>query len=188
MAKITRYNGNFQAFASQASTQEKTVFGHTEETDSSDITANITAAFLRGWGDTPFNGVPTMQDFNAAMFTATQVLAYLHQMGVPEWNASQQYQIDSLATYNGKVYVCITANHTSATNPEADGTNWKNASGGATGKGSDQVFYENDTEVTENYTIGETSSKTQNAMTAGPVTVNAGVTVTVPAGSTWSIV
>lgn len=58
------------------------------------------------------------------------------------------------------------------------------AGGGATGGGTDKVFYENDTTVTTDYTI--TTNK--NAVTAGPVTVNAGVTVTVPSGSAWVIV
>jgi hypothetical protein len=46
------------------------------------------------------------------------------------------------------------------------------------------VFYENDTNVTANYTI--TTGK--NAMTAGPITIDNGVTVTVPNGSTWTVV
>ena len=57
-------------------------------------------------------------------------------------------------------------------------------SGSARGGSTDQVFYENDKTVTANYTI--TSGK--NAMTAGPVTINTGVTVTVPTGSRWVIV
>jgi hypothetical protein len=55
---------------------------------------------------------------------------------------------------------------------------------GATGGGTDRVFYENDTVVTTAYTI--TSGK--NAMTAGPVTINDGIAVTVPDGSTWTVV
>lgn len=55
---------------------------------------------------------------------------------------------------------------------------------GATGGGTDRVFYENDTVVTTAYTI--TSGK--NAMTAGPITINNGITVTVPNGSTWTVV
>ena len=55
---------------------------------------------------------------------------------------------------------------------------------GATGGGTDAVFYENDVTVTTSYTI--TSNK--NAMTAGPVTINSGVTVTVPSGSVWTVV
>ena len=56
--------------------------------------------------------------------------------------------------------------------------------GGALGSGANQIFYENDQTVTGNYSI--TAGK--NAMTAGPVTVNSGVTVTVPSGSSWSII
>ena len=67
------------------------------------------------------------------------------------------------------------------------GVYWSPASstgGGATGGGSDKVFYENDITITTNYTI--TTNK--NAMSAGPVTINSGVTVTVPSGSVWSII
>lgn len=56
--------------------------------------------------------------------------------------------------------------------------------GGATGGGSDRVFYENDQIVTTSYTL--TTNK--NAVSAGPITVNGGVTVTVPAGARWSVV
>ncbi len=56
--------------------------------------------------------------------------------------------------------------------------------GGALGGGNDRVFFENDKVVTADYAI--TTNK--NAMTAGPITVNNGITVTVPAGSAWTIV
>ena len=49
---------------------------------------------------------------------------------------------------------------------------------GATGGGSDEVFFESDTNVTTNYTI--TSGK--NAHTVSPI-INSGVTVTVPSGA-----
>ena len=67
----------------------------------------------------------------------------------------------------------------------SNGTNvYLTGGGGATGGGSDQVFFENSQVVTTNYTI--TAGK--NAMTAGPITINGGVVVTVPSGSVWSIV
>ena len=56
--------------------------------------------------------------------------------------------------------------------------------GGATGGGSDDVFYENGQTITTSYTL--TTNK--NAVTAGPVTVNSGVTVTIPSGSSWVVV
>lgn len=55
--------------------------------------------------------------------------------------------------------------------------------GGATGGGSNAVFYENDQTITTNYTI--TSGK--NAMSTGTITINSGVTVTIPSGSRWVI-
>ena len=58
------------------------------------------------------------------------------------------------------------------------------AGGGATGGGSDEVFYENDQAVTTNYTI----TASHNAMSAGPITVNNGVTVTVSSGVRWVVV
>lgn len=45
-------------------------------------------------------------------------------------------------------------------------------------------FYENDINVASNVTI----TTGRNAMSAGPVTINSGITVTVPSGSTWTIV
>lgn len=68
-----------------------------------------------------------------------------------------------------------------------DGANWRTvglSGGGASGGGANQVFYENDQNVTTDYTI----SSGKNAMSAGPITINVGVTVTVPVGSTWVIV
>jgi hypothetical protein len=71
-----------------------------------------------------------------------------------------------------------------ATTYHGDGSNLTGISAGATGGSTDQVFYENDQTITTNYTI--TTNK--NAMTAGPITINTGVTVTIPTGSEWSIV
>ena len=78
-----------------------------------------------------------------------------------------------------------------ATGPSGGATGSTGATGlqGATGAmpmggGTDKLFYENDIVMTTNYTI--TSGK--NAMSAGPITVNPGVTLTVPSGSTYTIV
>ena len=46
------------------------------------------------------------------------------------------------------------------------------------------LFFENGTTVTQSYTI----TAGRNAMSAGPITVNSGVTVTVGSGSTWTVV
>ena len=61
-------------------------------------------------------------------------------------------------------------------------------SGGATGGGSDKVFFENAQTVTTNYTIGDTFGAACNAMAAGPITINSGVTVTINSGEVLTIV
>ena len=55
---------------------------------------------------------------------------------------------------------------------------------GATGAGGDQIFVENGQTVTTSYTIPTNF----NAMSTGPISINAGVTVTVPANSVWAII
>lgn len=66
-----------------------------------------------------------------------------------------------------------------------DGTSYVPAGGlGATGGGADKAFYENDITITTDYTI----TAGRNAMSTGPITVNNGVTVTVPSGSTWTVI
>lgn len=55
--------------------------------------------------------------------------------------------------------------------------------GGATGGGGDQVFVQNQQIVTTNYTL----STGYNAESVGPISINSGVTITVPSGSRWVI-
>ena len=61
---------------------------------------------------------------------------------------------------------------------------WGAIGGGATGGSSDDIFYENGQTVTANYTL--TTNK--NAMSAGPITINSGVSVVIPSGASWIIV
>lgn len=82
------------------------------------------------------------------------------------------------------VYGSQRANSTTGAMEWWNGSNWVPMGGGATGGGINAVFYENEQTVTTNYTI----TSNHNAMSAGPITINNGVTVTVPAGSVWSIV
>jgi len=61
---------------------------------------------------------------------------------------------------------------------------WGSIGGGATGGGSDAVFIENGQNVTTDYSIPANT----NAGSFGPITIDSGVTVTVPASSNWTIV
>mgnify|MGYP005619261213 CR=1 FL=1 len=73
-----------------------------------------------------------------------------------------------------------------ATSFSGDGSSLSNLPAGAPvgGASTNTVFFENDTAVAVNYQI--TSGK--NAMSAGPIAINAGIAVTVPSGSSWTIV
>lgn len=62
-------------------------------------------------------------------------------------------------------------------------TAWSSVGGGATGGGSDTVFYENTKVVTTNYSI----TASNNAMSTGPITINSGVVVTIPTGARWVV-
>ncbi len=100
------------------------------------------------------------------------------------------------AAYNGTFSITVTGDttftYTMLTDPAASASVvgsylvgvWGQIGAGATGNGGNQVFFENDQTVTSSYTI----PSTRNAMTAGPVTIDTGVTVTVSTGSTWTVV
>lgn len=123
MAKITRYDGNFKAFGSDATGTERTVFGSTAQTD--DLTTNLGAEYQRGWGVLPSGQKPPKQYFNGALFGTSQAVAYLHQAGVAEWNGEQEYHAGSITNRNGQIFVCLKNDHVSASAPETDSTNWR---------------------------------------------------------------
>ena len=56
-------------------------------------------------------------------------------------------------------------------------------SGIVQGGGTDQVVHENSSTVTTNYTL----TTGRNAMSVGPMTINSGVTITVPSTQRWVV-
>jgi hypothetical protein len=60
---------------------------------------------------------------------------------------------------------------------------WTQVGGGATGGGGDTVFVENSRVVTTNYAIPVGKS----AESVGPITINSGITVTIPSDERWVI-
>ena len=99
------------------------------------------------------------------------------------------------AAYSGTFVITVTGTttftYTMLSTPSGNATvmgsyvygNWAQIGGGATGAGGDQIFVENGVTVTANYTL----STNKNAMSVGPITINSGVTVTVPSGQRWII-
>jgi hypothetical protein len=60
---------------------------------------------------------------------------------------------------------------------------WAQIGGGATGAGNDQIFVQNGQTVTATYAI----PVGKNASSVGPITINSGVSVTIPSASRWVI-
>jgi hypothetical protein len=54
----------------------------------------------------------------------------------------------------------------------------------AVGGGSDKILILNDQVITTNYTI----PTGKNAGTFGPISINNGISITIPTGTTWSVV
>ena len=103
MAKILRYTGDLKAFGSTATGTERTVFGDTTQSDI--LNDNLNTNYFRGWGINGVNDSPKKQDFNAFAFTASQIISYMHQMGVPEWDSLQEYPtVGASCTYEGTTW------------------------------------------------------------------------------------
>lgn len=52
------------------------------------------------------------------------------------------------------------------------------------GPAGNRIFFQNEKTLTANYTVPENT----NAGSFGPITLGSGVTVTIPASSTWTVV
>jgi hypothetical protein len=63
------------------------------------------------------------------------------------------------------------------------GSTWTPVGAGATGGGTDHVFYQNGQTITTSYTITAGTS----ASSTGPITINTGAVITIPTGSKWVI-
>jgi len=104
-----------------------------------------------------------------------------------------QWVVKNLTTGGYSVIIASAGGGSSATvanntvvTAVSDGTNIYLPSNATvpTGGGANQAFYLNDITITTNYTI----PTGKNAGTFGPVTIDAGIVVTVSSGSYWSVV
>ena len=137
-----------------------------------------TTGYLRITGTSGQVYIQSNDDVNITGHTADENMAIFHKNGAVELyfdNAKKAETVTGGFTVTG---TCT------ATAFAGDGSSLTGISAGATGGGSDEIFYENGQNVTTDYTI--TNGK--NAMSAGPITIDSGVTVTVGAGETLTIV
>ena len=73
-----------------------------------------------------------------------------------------------------------------------DGTGsagWASVAGGGPSLGTDSIIRTNPTTISENITVGPSAgNEFANGMSAGPITIGNGYTVTVESGGSWSVV
>ena len=124
-------------------------------------------------GNATFSGIITALQFKGDGSQLSGIDASALKFG-----ASTKVQ----ATNTGAVVTGILT----ATSFSGDGSSLSNLPAGAPvgGASTNTVFFENAKEVAVNYQI----TSTKNAMSAGPISINAGIAVTVPSGCAWTIV
>jgi hypothetical protein len=109
--------------------------------------------------------------------------AYITVSGATPTNYNGNYNIVVTGAYS---FTYVMASNPAA-NASAVGTysvhQWTQIGGGATGGNADTVFQVNSQTVTSTYSIPSGSS----ASSAGPITVNSGVIITIPSGSRWVV-
>jgi hypothetical protein len=157
----------------------------------------VTGMFRFNSSTTAFEGFATsagatISSITRVTTTATLTTATAHGL------VNGSYVIVSGATpaaYNGTFVITVVDStsftYTMASNPGASASpvgsyisgTWGSIGGAATGGGTDQIFVLNDQTVTSSYTI----PTGKNASSAGPITIDTGVTVTIPTGSSWIV-
>ena len=148
---------------------------------------NIGGVSFDGTGNINLPGVNTSgnQDTSGTAAIATTVTVADESSDTTCFPLFATAATGNLAPKSGSNLAFNSSNGTlTATAFAGDGSSLTGISAGATGGGSDEIFYENGQTITTNYTI--TNGK--NAMSAGPITIDSGVTVTVGSGETLTIV
>jgi hypothetical protein len=144
--------------------------GQTPATGNLDLNSNKVVLLANGTVSTDAINLGQLTTaFNNPVFTGTEYML------IPKGTTAQRpaVPVDGEIRYN-------------TTNNQYEGYQggaWGQLGGGATGGGSDEVFVENGVTVTTNYTL----STGKNAESVGPITVNSGVTVTIPSTQRWVI-
>mgnify|MGYP003675742267 CR=1 FL=1 len=100
-------------------------------------------------------------------------------------NTTTALKHDSSASlWNFQANDVTTTGTVTATDFAGDGSALTGIAASAGGGGNDEIFWENGQNVTTNYTV----TNNKNAMSAGPITIDNGVTVTVGDGETWTVI
>ena len=128
MTKYNRPNGKlFGSSANNIGVFGSGQAGETYTTTTDPNTANsLGTHWEEGWdgavvSQAPYTA-PFIEDMNAVNYVNSYNSAYLLQRGIPEYDANEEYQADSVCTYNGEIWICLQDATTGITPTE--GANW----------------------------------------------------------------
>ena len=128
MAKYNRPNGKL--FGSSATNIGVFGSGQQNETPATSTDPNtingLGTHWEQGWdgavvSQAPYTA-PYVEDMNAVNYVNSYNSAYLLQRGIPEYSATEEYQEDSVCTYNGEIWICLQDNTVGQT--PSEGTYW----------------------------------------------------------------
>lgn len=146
-------------------------------------TYTMTTPVITGGSITGITDLP-VADGGTGASTAANARTNLSALGFTTTTGSAIIPAGTTAQRDGSPSTGFFRFNTTAAQAEIyTGTAWGSVGGGATGAGGDQVFQENAMVVTTSYSL--TSGKS--ASSVGEITINSGVTVTVPSGSRWVV-
>ena len=128
MAKYNRPNGKL--FGSSATNIGVFGSGQQNETPATSTDPNtvngLGTHWEEGWdgavvSQAPYTA-PYIEDMNAVNYVNSYNSAYLLQRGIPEYSATEEYQEDSVCTYNGEIWICLQDNTVGQT--PSEGAYW----------------------------------------------------------------
>lgn len=171
MARLTRFTQKL--FGSGASTNQMAEFGSLaagtpQLYSGTTITPEIIQAltqYTNGW----FSAViaqnsPAIEDMNALHYLYAYQIAYMLQLGIPEWDSGTTYYTGSFATDGaGNLYYSLT--NSNLNNALTNNTFWKTFSGGSSGSSSSGIEAAEQKAENEHYSI--ITDPLDNSITSG---------------------
>ena len=131
MAKITRKTAII--FASGSANTDMEQFGSKVQTGTPNYTNDPAviqelSAWTTGWSAAlvASNSSEYKQDRNAVDYVMSYQVAYILEMGIPEWDSGTTYYTNSIVQYGGIFYISLVDANLGNTPPAASNTYWRN--------------------------------------------------------------
>jgi len=126
MAKLQRKDVKIFASNPNSATQVSTFLTAKNPTPdySSDPNAIQNSNYDKGWLAKGNDNLPQVEDMNGVMYSESYKNAYLYQMGIAEWNATDEYCINSFCQVNGVLYKSL-VDLNIGNNPTSDDEKWE---------------------------------------------------------------